>query len=73
MLQICLKKKTLLSIITAALKQKNGENNMQISMEISQEGKQLIKKFEGCKLKAYKCCAEMWTIGLAQLKILKMG
>ena len=24
-------------------------------MKISEEGKSLIKKFEGCELKAYKC------------------
>ena len=32
-------------------------------MEISQEGLSLIKKFEGCKLEAYKCAAGVWTIG----------
>lgn len=29
----------------------------------SQEGINLIKKWEGCKLKAYKCPAGVWTIG----------
>jgi lysozyme len=32
-------------------------------MEINKAGKDLIKKFEGCKLKAYKCPANVWTIG----------
>lgn len=30
---------------------------------LSDEGKALIKKFEGLKLKAYKCPAGKWTIG----------
>jgi len=32
-------------------------------MQISQKGIDLIKKHEGCKLKAYKCPAGVWTIG----------
>ena len=36
-----------------------GENKMQIS----QEGIDLVKKFEGCKLEAYQCAAGVWTIG----------
>lgn len=32
-------------------------------MNISQRGIDLIKEFEGCKLKAYKCPAGVWTIG----------
>lgn len=32
-------------------------------MKTSQNGINLIKKFEGCKLKAYKCAAGVWTIG----------
>jgi lysozyme len=32
-------------------------------LEISQNGINLIKKYEGCKLKAYKCPAGIWTIG----------
>ncbi len=32
-------------------------------MKISQEGLDLIKKFEGLRLKAYKCPAGVWTIG----------
>jgi len=32
-------------------------------MRISEEGKGLIKKFEGCKLEAYLCSANVWTCG----------
>ena len=32
-------------------------------MEISKEGIELIKKFEGLRLVAYKCPAGVWTIG----------
>ena len=32
-------------------------------MQISQEGIALIKKFEGCELKAYMCAADVLTIG----------
>jgi len=32
-------------------------------MKINQAGKDLIKHFEGCKLKAYKCPAGVFTIG----------
>ena len=52
-----------------ARKQKNGENKMQIS----EEGKQLIKKFEGCELEAYKCVAGKWTIGYGRTKQVKKG
>ena len=31
-------------------------------MEVNKAGRDLIKKFEGCKLKAYKCPANLWTI-----------
>lgn len=33
-------------------------------MEASQNALNLIKKFEGCKLTAYKCPAGVWTIGV---------
>jgi lysozyme len=32
-------------------------------MKTSQNGIELIKIFEGCKLKSYKCPANVWTIG----------
>ena len=32
-------------------------------MEVNKAGRDLIKQFEGCKLKAYQCSAGHWTIG----------
>lgn len=32
-------------------------------MNLSESGKQLIKKYEGCILQAYLCPAKVWTIG----------
>lgn len=32
-------------------------------MRVSEEGLALIKEFEGLRLKAYKCPADVWTIG----------
>jgi lysozyme len=32
-------------------------------MKLNKEGADLIKFFEGCKLKAYQCSAGKWTIG----------
>jgi lysozyme len=32
-------------------------------MKLNKEGSDLIKSFEGCKLKAYQCSAKKWTIG----------
>lgn len=32
-------------------------------MNLNEAGKSLIKSFEGCKLKAYKCPAGLWTCG----------
>jgi lysozyme len=37
-------------------------------MKISEEGKALIKKFEGCELVAYQCPAGKWTIGYGHTK-----
>ena len=45
------------------------ENNM----HISQEGIALIKKFEGCKLEAYLCPAQKWTIAYGRIKDVKEG
>ena len=42
-------------------------------MQISEEGRQLIKKFEGCELEAYKCSAGVWTIGYGRTKNVKEG
>ena len=37
-------------------------------MMISQEGIELIKKFEGCELKSYRCSADVLTIGYGHTK-----
>ena len=42
-------------------------------MKTSQEGINLIKKFEGCKLTAYKCPAGVWTIGYGHTDGVKKG
>ena len=42
-------------------------------MEASKEGIALIKKFEGCKLEAYKCSAGVWTIGYGHTTGVKEG
>ena len=42
-------------------------------MNISEEGKALIKKFEGCRLEAYKCSAGVWTNGWGATKDVKEG
>jgi lysozyme len=40
-------------------------------MKTSIQGLNLIKIFEGCKLKAYKCPADIWTIGYGHTKDVK--
>lgn len=42
-------------------------------MQTSQAGLNLIKEFEGCKLKAYKCPAGIWTIGYGWTHGVKEG
>ena len=42
-------------------------------MKISQNGIDLIKKWEGCELKAYKCPAGVWTIGYGHTNGVKEG
>lgn len=42
-------------------------------MKTSQNGINLIKKFEGCVLKAYKCPAGVWTIGYGHTSGVKEG
>ena len=42
-------------------------------MNISQEGISLIKKFEGCELKAYQDSVGVWTIGFGHTKGVKEG
>lgn len=43
------------------------------TLKISQKGIDLIKQFEGCKLKAYKCPAGVVTIGYGHTKGVQMG
>lgn len=42
-------------------------------MKTSQKGIDLIKKFEGCRLTAYKCPAGVWTIGYGHTRGVKKG
>jgi lysozyme len=42
-------------------------------MNVSETGIELIKKFEGCVLKAYKCPAGIWTIGYGHTSGVKEG
>lgn len=42
-------------------------------MKTSQNGINLIKQFEGCKLEAYKCPAGVWTIGYGHTGNVKNG
>lgn len=42
-------------------------------MTTSQTGIDLITKWEGCKYKAYKCPAGVWTIGYGHTKGVKQG
>ncbi|MCM1045655.1 MAG: peptidoglycan-binding protein [Candidatus Gastranaerophilales bacterium] len=42
-------------------------------MKISQNGIDLIKQFEGCRLDAYKCPAGVWTIGYGHTAGVEQG
>lgn len=42
-------------------------------MRTSQEGVDLIKHFEGCRLEAYLCPSNVWTIGYGHTKGVKEG
>lgn len=44
-----------------------------MAMKISSQGVSLIKSFEGCRLKAYKCPAGVWTIGYGHTAGVKEG
>ena len=43
------------------------------NMNVSETGIELIKKFEGCVLKAYKCPTGVWTIGYGHTSGVKEG
>tara|TARA_Y100001963_G_scaffold151985_1_gene235884 strand:+ start:8 stop:508 length:501 start_codon:yes stop_codon:yes gene_type:complete len=57
--------RSILERLTPTIKESN--------MKISQEGLSLIKKFEGCELKAYRCAANVLTIGYGSTKNVKEG
>ena len=42
-------------------------------MKTSQKGIDIIKQFEGCRLSAYKCPANVWTIGYGHTYGVKAG
>lgn len=42
-------------------------------MKISKTGIDLIKKFEGCRLRAYRCPAGVWTIGYGHTTGVRSG
>ena len=42
-------------------------------MKTSQNGIDLIKRFEGCRLTAYRCAAGVPTIGYGHTEGVKMG
>ncbi|GKX58359.1 lysozyme [Leminorella grimontii] len=42
-------------------------------MITSQKGVDLIKRFEGCKLRAYQCPAGVWTIGYGHTDQVRRG
>lgn len=42
-------------------------------MKTSQKGIDLIKKYEGCRLRAYKCPAGIWTIGYGHTTGVRSG
>lgn len=44
-----------------------------MAMKTSSKGVSLIKQFEGCRLKAYKCAAGVWTIGYGHTAGVKDG
>lgn len=44
-----------------------------MNYKLSKVGADLIKKYEGCKLRAYKCPAGVWTIGFGHTGNVKEG
>ena len=44
-----------------------------MAMKITNAGLDIIKKYEGCRLEAYKCPAGVWTIGYGHTKGVKPG
>ena len=44
-----------------------------MALKTGKKGLELIKEFEGCRLTAYKCPANVWTIGYGHTKGVKQG
>jgi len=42
-------------------------------MQTSEKGKEFIKHFEGCKLEAYQCSGDVWTIGCGHTRGVEEG
>lgn len=42
-------------------------------MQTSDKGKEFIKHFEGCKLEAYQCSGDVWTIGCGHTRGVEEG
>ena len=56
---------------------KNVANSQQAAasgdMTVSDRGVELIAKYEGCRLEAYKCAAGVWTIGYGHTEGVRQG
>jgi lysozyme len=50
-----------------------GQEKSATPIETSQAGIDLIKRWEGCKTKAYKCPAGVWTVGYGHTGTVKPG
>lgn len=50
-------------VISMGIKERNIVTLSAGEMSISDKGVELIAKYEGCRLEAYKCPAGVWTIG----------
>lgn len=61
----------------ATTSQKNVANSQQTTatgeMSVSDRGVELIAKYEGCRLEAYKCPAGVWTIGYGHTQGVQQG
>lgn len=53
--------------------ERNISNLSNQEMNVSDQGVELVAKFEGCRLEAYKCPAGVWTIGYGHTEGVKEG
>lgn len=51
----------------------SGAGNSAGNMAVSERGVELVAKYEGCRLQAYKCPAGVWTIGYGHTAGVKPG